>query len=190
VEIVSERGVVRSTSLDGVFVFAPHRHGDDRGWFVRTFDRSWCDDVGLDGDFVQHNQSRSIRGVLRGLHVRAGRGEAKLVRCARGTIVDHVVDVRPWSPTFRRSERFQLDDETLRVLYLPRFVAHGFQVTSEWADVCYSHSHPYVAGEDISIAWNDPSLSLEWPIPNPMLSDRDASARRLDELDLGAVFVR
>jgi dTDP-4-dehydrorhamnose 3,5-epimerase len=189
-EIVSEPGVVQSTSLDGVFVFAPQRHGDDRGWFVRTFDRSWCDDVGFDGDFVQHNQTRSARGVLRGLHVRVGRGEVKLVRCANGTVVDHIVDFRPWSPTFRCAERFILDDVDMRVLYLPPFVAHGFQVISKSADLCYSHSRAYVADEDISIAWNDPSLALEWPIPNPTLSERDASAPQLDEVDLYAMFVR
>lgn len=181
-------GIVQSTSLDGVHVFAPRRQGDDRGWFVRTFDRAWCDEVGVPADFVQHNQSRSARGVLRGLHVRIGAGEVKLVRCAHGAIVDHVVDVRPWSPTFRRTERFVLDDQQLLHLYLPPFVAHGFQVVTASADVCYSHSRPYVPGEDISIAWNDPSLALDWPLPEPALSARDASAPLLDEVDLVAIF--
>jgi dTDP-4-dehydrorhamnose 3,5-epimerase len=182
--------VVRPTSLDGVYLFRPQRLGDDRGWFVRTFDAGWCADAGLEDHFVQHNQSRSTRGVLRGLHVRTGEGEVKLVRCAHGSVVDHVVDVRPWSPTFRQTERFELDDLGAHVLYLPPFVAHGFQVTSPSADVCYAHSRPYVPGEDISIAWNDPSLGLAWPGADPILSPRDAAAPLLADVDLEALFLR
>lgn len=173
-----------STSIDGVLIFSPTRIADDRGWFVRTLDVEWCRRVGIEDRYVHHNQSRSSRGVLRGLHVRAGRGEAKMVRCARGAIVDHVVDLRPRSRTFLRTQRFELDDDRCDHLYLPPFVAHGFQVTSSEADVCYLHSEPYEAGADLAIAWNDPQLALEWPIMPPVVSDRDATAPRLAELDL------
>ena len=181
---------VAPTAIDGVYLLTPTPVGDERGWFSRTFDVAWCAAAGLETSFVQHNQSRSSRGVLRGLHVRGGEGETKLVRCARGAIVDFVVDVRPWSPTFRRSLRVVLDDVDLRQLYLPPFVAHGFQVVSDEADICYLHSRPYEPGADVSISWNDPTLDLDWPLADPVLSPKDAAAPMLGELDLGALFVR
>jgi dTDP-4-dehydrorhamnose 3,5-epimerase len=181
---------VMETAIDGVVVFTPTPVRDERGFFSRTLDVAWCAAQGLETEFVQHNQSRSTRGVLRGLHVRAGASEAKLVRCARGTIVDHVVDTRPWSPTFRRTERFVLDDEQLHHLYLPPCVAHGFQVVSDVADVCYLHSRSYEAGADLSLAWNDATLALDWPLLPPILSARDAAAPPLADVDLESVFER
>jgi dTDP-4-dehydrorhamnose 3,5-epimerase len=178
------------TAIDGVFAFRPAPFTDDRGWFARTLDLDWCERRGLETRFVQHNQSRSTRGVLRGLHVRAGRGETKLVRCARGRVVDHVVDARPWSPTFGRSERFVLDDEAMLHLYLPPFVAHGFQVVSEVADICYLHSRPYETGADLSVHWDDPALALDWPIRPPIVSERDAAAPPLADAGLAAAFER
>ena len=180
--------VVRATSIPGVVLLTPTPVADERGFFTRTLDLAWLDDAGLETRFVHHNQSRSLHGVLRGLHVRGGRGEVKLVRCARGTIVDHVVDTRPWSPTFRRVERVELDDVALQHLYLPPFVAHGFQVTSAEADVCYLHSRPYEPGADLALAWDDPSLGIAWPVQPPVVSARDAASPRLDEVDLAALF--
>ncbi|NNE11564.1 MAG: dTDP-4-dehydrorhamnose 3,5-epimerase family protein [Ilumatobacter sp.] len=171
-----------------MLVISPTRIEDDRGWFARTLDVAWLESAGLESRFPHHNQSRSHHGVLRGLHVRAGAGEVKLVRCARGSIVDLVVDVRPWSPTFRSVERFDLDDVRLEQLYLPPFVAHGFQVVSDVADVCYLHGRPYEPGADLAISWADPTLGLEWPILPPTISGRDADAPELDALDLGALF--
>lgn len=182
--------MVRSTSIDGVYLMTPRAVPDDRGWFTRTLDLDWCRDAGLESSFVQHNQSRSHHGVLRGLHVRGGRGETKLVRCARGAVVDFVVDTRPWSPTFRRVERFDLDDVAHHHLYLAPFVAHGFQVVSDDADVCYLHSRSYEPGADLAIAWDDPTLALAWPIDPPIVSERDAGAPGLDEIDLDAAFDR
>jgi dTDP-4-dehydrorhamnose 3,5-epimerase len=179
-----------STTIEGVHRFTPAPIRDERGFFSRTFDVEWCREAGVETEFVQHNQSRSAQGVLRGLHVRAGASEAKLVRCAHGSIVDFVVDVRPWSPTYRRVERFELNDETMVHLYLPPFVAHGFQVLSPHADVCYLHSRPYEAGADLAIAWNDPTLDIPWPITPPLLSERDRSAPLLSSIDLDAAFRR
>ena len=191
VEVVAHPdGEVRGTSIDGVFVLAPRVSSDERGWFARTLNLEWCRDAGLETSFVQHNQSRSHHAVLRGLHVRGGAGETKLVRCARGAVVDFVVDTRPWSPTFRRVERFELDDITHRHLYLSPFIAHGFQVVSDEADVCYLHSRPYEPDADLAVAWNDPTLSLAWPIVPPVLSGRDASAPTLGEIDLDSAFER
>lgn len=190
-EVVAEPNpFVRSTSIDGVFVITPRPVPDDRGWFTRTLDLEWCRAAGLETTFVQHNQSRSLHGVLRGLHVRGGQGETKLVRCARGAVVDYVVDTRPWSSTYRHVERVELDDVTHRHLYLAPFIAHGFQVVSGDADVCYLHSRPYEPGADLAVAWNDPSLGLDWPVDPPIVSDRDARAPRLAELDLDAAFDR
>jgi len=192
VDVVTEpsAGPVLATAIHDVFLIVPQPIHDERGWFTRTLDLDWCRDAGLGSEFVHHNQSRSPRGVLRGLHVRAGDGETKLVRCARGAIVEHVVDTRPWSPTFRHVERIELDDVELVQLYLPPFVAHGFQVVSEIADVCYLHSRPYEPGADLSIAWNDPSLDLDWPILPPLTSARDGSAPLLEAIDFETVFDR
>jgi dTDP-4-dehydrorhamnose 3,5-epimerase len=178
------------TSIEGVFAFQPTQITDDRGWFARSLDLAWCEALGLETTFVQHNQSRSMHGVLRGLHVRGGRGETKLVRCARGTVADYVVDTRPWSSTFGRSERFVLDDNAMVHLYLPPFVAHGFQVVSDVADICYLHSRPYEAGADLAVHWNDPALALDWPILPPVVSDRDAAAPLLADAGLATAFER
>jgi dTDP-4-dehydrorhamnose 3,5-epimerase len=191
VELVARPdGNVRATSIEGVFLMTPRVVHDARGWFTRTLNLEWCRDVGLDADFEQHNQSRSALGVLRGLHVRGGQGETKLVRCARGAVVDYVVDTRPWSPTFRRTERFELDDVSHHHLVLSPFIAHGFQVVSEEADICYLHSRPYEPAAEFVVAWNDASLALGWPIVPPIVSARDASAPRLAEIDLDAAFER
>ena len=183
-------GAVRTTSIDGVFVMTPRLVHDARGWFTRTLNLEWCRDVGIDADFVQHNQSRSRLAVLRGLHVRGGEGETKLVRCARGAVVDYVVDTRPWSATFRRTERFELDDVSHHHLVLSPFIAHGFQVVSDEADICYLHSRPYAPDAELTVAWNDASLALEWPINPPIVSARDAVAPPLAEIDLEAAFER
>jgi dTDP-4-dehydrorhamnose 3,5-epimerase len=153
-------------------------------------DLAWLEELGLETNFVQQNQSRSVHRVLRGIHVRGGVGEAKLVRCASGSIVDHVVDLRPWSPTYLRTERLVLDDVGMHHLYLPPFVAHGFQVTSDRADVCYHHSRSYEPGADLSFAWNDPDLALEWPVPDPIVSERDAEAPLVRDVDLSRAFQR
>lgn len=179
-----------ATSIDGVHLLTSVRHHDERGWFNRTLDLDWCAERGLPTHFPQHNQSRSHRGVLRGLHVRPGAGESKFVRCASGAVVDHVVDLRPWSPTFLQTERFELDDASMAQLYLPPFVAHGFQVVSDVADVCYLHSARFDGTADVSIAWDDPQLALDWPLGDPVLSERDAAAPRLATLDLDALFQR
>jgi dTDP-4-dehydrorhamnose 3,5-epimerase len=183
-------GEVRATSIDGVFVMTPRLVPDERGWSTRTLDLGWGREAGLESNFVRLNQSRSRRSVLRGLHVRGGRGETKLVRCTRGAVVDYVVDTRPWSPTFRLVERVTLDDVEHQHLILAPFVAHGFQVVSAEADVCYLHSRPYEPGCELAVAWNDPSLALGWPIDPPILSARDATAPTLAEIDIDAAFER
>ena len=168
---------VRTASIDGVLVFVPTPYRDDRGFFTRTFDADIAAVHGLDPrGFVQDSQSRSEGGTLRGLHGRSGRGEAKLVRCARGAIHDVVVDARPDSPTFGEVEAFRLDDEDFWHLYIPPGLLHGFQVLSEWADVCYRIDRPHDPTQDLSVRYDDPELAIRWPVPVVTLSSRDSAA--------------
>lgn len=132
--------------------------------------------AGLPVHWPQHNASRSLLGVVRGMHVRVGRGESKIVRCEHGAIDDVVVDVRPGSPTFLRQERFRLDDVDHRQLYLPPGVSHGYQALTDIALVCYLHSESYVPGEEQSFRHDDPALAITWPVTPVVTSDRDAAA--------------
>jgi dTDP-4-dehydrorhamnose 3,5-epimerase len=170
---------VETTSLHDVLLLVPEPFRDDRGWFSRTFDTAIFD-AAVEGtrsaDFTQDSQSRSHRGVVRGMHGRGRRGEAKLVRCAHGSVLDVLVDVRPGSPTFGAQESFVLDDQRLAHLYVPPGFLHGYQVTSDSADVCYRIDRPHAPGEDIGVAFDDPDLAIAWPEPVTIVSARDRAA--------------
>lgn len=143
---------------------------------------SWAE-AGIDHRrFVQANQSRSSHRTLRGLHLRAGPGEAKVVRCARGRMFDVVVDLRPRSPEFGRWERFLLDDEDHVQVYVPPGCGHGFQVLSDICDVCYLHDRYYEPALDVAVAWDDEDLAVAWPLPDPILSERDRTAPSLEAM--------
>lgn len=161
------------TRLDGLVLIEPAVHGDARGFFVETYGREAYRASGIGVEFVQDNHSRSSRGALRGLHYQRRPGQAKLVRAARGSIWDVVVDIRPSSPTLGQFEAFELDDVAHRQLFVPIGFAHGFAVLSEVADVAYKVSSPYDADEERGIAWDDPALGITWPVDEPILSDRD-----------------
>ncbi len=168
---------VQTTSLDGVLLFVPTPHRDERGWFSRTFDAAAARDAGLDPDaFLQDSQSRSAHGVIRGMHGRRDTGEAKLVRCAHGAIHDVVVDARPGSPTFGQSAAFLLDDETMHSLYIPRGFLHGFQSLTETADTCYRIDAEHDPSADLAVAFDDPELAIAWPLPPTLVSARDRAA--------------
>ncbi|MBF4764129.1 dTDP-4-dehydrorhamnose 3,5-epimerase family protein [Nocardioides islandensis] len=168
---------VETTDLCDVLVFRPVPHRDERGFFSRTFDAEVATAHGLDpASYVQDSQSRSTCGTLRGLHGRRGAGEAKLVRCARGAILDVVVDARPASPTFGRHQAFRLDDDELCMLHVPRGFLHGFQVLTEVADICYRIDRPHDPAEDVSVRYDDPDLAIDWPLPVDVLSPRDQAA--------------
>jgi len=170
------------TRLDGVALIEPEVHGDDRGFLVETFrDDAWRE-LGVGVDFVQDNHSRSSRDILRGLHFQTLPGQAKLVRCLRGRIWDVAVDLRSDSPTYRQWEGYELDDERHRQLFVPVGFAHGFCVLSEVADVAYKLSSPYDPATEAGIAWDDPDVGVEWPIADPVLSERDRSGPRLAEI--------
>jgi dTDP-4-dehydrorhamnose 3,5-epimerase len=174
---------VHPTELPGVLLLRPTPHRDERGLFTRTFDAAVARDAGLDPDaFVQDSQSRSWRGVLRGLHGRAGAGEAKLVRCAHGAVHDVLVDARSSSPTFGQHRAFRLDDVDFANLYVPAGFLHGFQTLTEVADVCYRINRVHDPADDLAVRYDDPELAIEWPLPVSVLSPRDAAAGSWSEL--------
>ena len=171
---------IERTTLTDVFVLAPEPFLDERGIFTRTFDANIFDAfIGVPGrsaSFVQDSQSRSWQGVIRGLHGRLGRGEAKLVRCANGAVHDVLVDTRRDSPSFARHEAFLLDDADFRHLYVPPGFLHGFQALTASADVCYRIDRQHDPSEDVAVAHNDPDLAITWPLPAALVSSRDANA--------------
>jgi dTDP-4-dehydrorhamnose 3,5-epimerase len=163
-----------------VLLIEPSPIADERGFFVRTMSADVLLQAGIDhAGFVQENQSRSRRGTLRGFHMRTALSESKLARCARGSVFEVVVDLRPWSSTFGRWEDFTLDDVAHRQVFVPAGCAHGFQVLSEWADICYKHDAVYAPELEGALAWDDPELAVPWPIADPILSDRDRTAPTL-----------
>jgi dTDP-4-dehydrorhamnose 3,5-epimerase len=169
------------TKLGGVVLIEPDIHGDDRGFLIETFRRDAWAEVGVDVEFVQHNQSRSVKDTLRGLHFQTKPGQAKLVRCPRGAIFDVAVDLRRGSPTFGQWEGHVLDDEAHRQLFVPAGFGHGFAVLSDLADVTYLLSSTYDPATEAGIAWADPDVGIKWPVSKPLLSDRDKTAPTLAE---------
>ncbi|MFD3515672.1 dTDP-4-dehydrorhamnose 3,5-epimerase [Streptomyces sp. NPDC058657] len=169
-------------AIEGAYLFEPTPYADERGFFCRTFDADVVRSVGLDPDaFVQDSVSRSARGVLRGLHLRSGAGEAKLVRCSYGRIFDVAVDLRPGSPTYLGRAFFELSDATQATLYIPAGCAHGFQALSQAADTSYRIDRPHDPAEDVTIAFDDPELAIPWPLAPVLMSSRDRGAPGLAE---------
>lgn len=172
---------VEPSDIEGLVLFVPTPFRDERGLFTRTFDTRIFDGA-LAGSgtsssmFTQDSQSRSIEGTIRGMHGRLGRGEAKLVRCAHGAVLDVVVDARPDSRTFGEVRSFILDDDTFAHLFIPPGFLHGFQALTETADVCYRIDRPHDPTEDIGVAFDDRTLAIEWPLEPTAISDRDRTA--------------
>lgn len=164
------------TRIPGVIVFQPKLFGDQRGFFMETYHLARYADNGLTRPFVQDNLSRSAFGVLRGLHLQNPAGQGKLVSVQRGAILDVAVDVRVGSPTFAQHVAVELNDDNRRQLWVPRGFAHGFAVQSEIADVSYKCDEFYSPDEELTIRWDDPDISIKWPIASPVLSKRDAEA--------------
>jgi dTDP-4-dehydrorhamnose 3,5-epimerase len=170
------------TKLDGVVLLEPEVHGDERGFMVESFSRETWAELGVEVEFVQHNHSRSSKGTLRGIHFQTEPGQAKLVRCPRGEIVDVAVDLRRGSPTYGQWEAHVLDDVHHHQLFVPVGFGHGFAVLSEVADVAYLVSSLYDPSTESGIAWDDPDVGVEWQVSEPLLSERDRSAPRLSEV--------
>lgn len=169
--------------LAGVLLLEPEIFSDERGFFMESYNRRRLTEFGIDQEFVQDNHSRSVRGVLRGLHYQLVHAQAKLVRVTRGRVFDVVVDIRRGSPTFARWAGIELGEENRLMLYAPAGFAHGFVTLSETAEFQYKCSDFYHARDERGIIWNDPSLRIEWPLAglDPMLSERDRVWRTLAE---------
>jgi len=174
--------VALETKLDGIVLIEPQVHGDERGFFVETFSRDAWRQLGVEAEFVQHNHSRSSQGTLRGIHFQTEPGQAKLLRCPRGAILDVAVDLRRGSPTYGQWEAHVLDDVQHHQLYVPIGFGHGFAVLSEVADVTYLVSSLYDPLTEAGIAWDDPDVGIDWQVEQPLLSERDKTAPKLSEI--------
>jgi dTDP-4-dehydrorhamnose 3,5-epimerase len=178
------------TRLDGPVLVSLVAYRDERGFFQETYRRSAYTDLGIPLEFVQDNHSRSTHGVVRGMHFQVGTGAGKLVRCARGAILDVVVDIRRGSPTFGEWESFELTDENFHQLYCPVGFAHGFCVLSEEADVMYKQSAYYDDALERGISYDDPDVAIAWPEGIDLEpSARDARAPLLSEIEAELPFV-
>ena len=176
------------TRIGGVVLLEPEVHGDQRGFTVETFRRDAWAELGINVEFVQHNHSRSAKNTLRGLHFQTEPGQAKLIRCSRGSIFDVAVDLHRGSPTYGEWEGHVLDDEGHHQLFIPAGFGHGFAVLSDLADVAYLLSSTYDPLTEAGIAWDDPDVGVEWPVADPLLSERDRKAPKLAEISHSLPF--
>jgi dTDP-4-dehydrorhamnose 3,5-epimerase len=179
-----------STRLDGIVLLTPTVHGDERGFFVETYREATWSAAGVPTTFRQDNQSRSRRGTVRGIHFQTHPGQGKLVRCARGTVWDVVVDLRRGSPTFGEWEGFELDDVHGHQLWIPVGFGHGFCVLSDVADFVYKCTNYYDPATESGIRFDDPEVGIDWPLPEDELlfSQRDHDAPHLSEVADGLPF--
>jgi dTDP-4-dehydrorhamnose 3,5-epimerase len=166
---------VTETMLPGVLVIEPRVFSDDRGFFLETFASARYAEAGMP-PFVQDNFSRSKRGTLRGLHFQEPQAQGKLVQVLRGVVFDVAVDIRRGSPTFGRWFGLELSGDRPQQLWIPPGFAHGFCVTSDEADFHYKCTAPYAPAAERSIRWDDPTLKIDWPVAQPLLSPKDAVA--------------
>jgi dTDP-4-dehydrorhamnose 3,5-epimerase len=174
---------VRETKLKDCVIIEPDVFGDERGFFLETFQAErYAAQAGITLPFVQDNHSRSSKGVLRGLHFQKTKPQGKLVRVVKGEVYDVAVDIRDGSPTFGQWEAVILSEENKAQLWVPPGFAHGFVVLSETADFVYKCTDYYDPSDEGSILWNDPDLNIPWPIDSPSLSDKDANAEKLVDL--------
>src|ERR671934_646730 len=173
---------VLSTRLHGLVLLAPSKFGDERGFFMETYRADVWAAEGVPTDFVQDNHSRSRRGTIRGIHFQTHPGQGKLVRVARGAVLDVVVDLRRGSPTFGEWEAFELDDVHGHQLWIPIGFGHGFCVLSEAADFVYKCTSYYHPATESGFRFDDPDVGIEWPDIELLYSERDRTAPRLAEI--------
>ncbi len=174
---------VETTPLEGVLLITPQVFGDDRGFFMETYNAAKTADLGVPELFVQDNHSRSSKGVLRGLHYQYPQWQGKLVRTISGEIFDVAVDIRANSPTYGQWFGVLLNDENKQQLYIPPGFAHGFCVTSDIADVAYKCTSDYQPNQDVGIRWDDPEIGIDWPIKDALLSEKDSAAPFLKDTE-------
>lgn len=180
--------IVTETTLPGVKLIEPKVFGDERGFFLESWNKRSFADAGLDLDFVQDNHSRSARGVLRGLHYQLQNPQGKLVRVTAGAVFDVAVDVRRSSPHFGKWVGYELSDANKRMLWVPPGFAHGFLVLSDTADFLYKCSQLYDGSDDRGVRWDDPAIGIDWPLVGltPQLSGKDAAAPLLADAQVFA----
>tara|TARA_B100000900_G_C20552126_1_gene705193 strand:- start:291 stop:836 length:546 start_codon:yes stop_codon:yes gene_type:complete len=175
---------VIETKIPEVLIFEPEQYNDDRGYFFETFRASIFDSAGIDLSFVQENQSGSVQGTLRGMHFQHEFPQGKLIRVIAGEVFDVAVDIRKSSSTFGEWVGINLSSDNKRQLWVPPGFAHGFYVTSKKAELCYKCTNYYCPEDDYSLLWNDPDVSIKWPLlsSEPLLSTKDATGKLLGEI--------
>jgi dTDP-4-dehydrorhamnose 3,5-epimerase len=179
---------VITCDIPGLLMIEPKVFGDARGFFMETWNRQRYAAAGLDWDFVQDNVSLSRRGILRGLHFQNPGGQGKLVYVLQGEVYDVAVDLRKSSPTFGRSYGLTLSAENKRQFFVPPGFAHGFAVLSETALFVYKCTSLYAPQNELTVAWNDPELGINWPLEAPVLSEKDAHGLRLRDIPRDRLF--
>lgn len=177
--------IVKKTKLKDCVIIKPKVHGDERGFFLETFQADrYAKLAGISLPFVQDNYSRSSKGVLRGLHFQKSKPQGKLVRVVKGEVYDVAVDIRQSSATYGQWESVILSEENKTQFWVPPGFAHGFVVLSEIADFEYKCTNFYDPSDERSLLWNDPHLNIPWPIENPKLSEKDANASLFSDLEI------
>ena len=175
------------TSINGVYIIEPAVFGDNRGYFMETYSKKDFEEIGLNYDFVQDNQSKSKKGVLRGLHFQKENSQAKLVRCIKGEVFDVAVDLRPGSSTYGKWEGVRLSEENKKMFMIPKGFAHGFLVLSDEAEFTYKCDDIYNPTAEGGLAWNDKEVAIEWPMENIkeeelLTSEKDSKWPTLEEI--------
>ncbi len=173
---------VTQTKLSGALIFEPKVFGDQRGFFMETWNQQRYKEAGLDVDFVQSNLSKSSKGVLRGLHFQNPNPQGKLVQILTGEVFDVAVDIRQGSPTFGQWHGEILTGDNHKQFYIPEGFAHGFCVLSDTAIFSYMCTNFYSPADEISLIWNDPFIEIDWPIDTPSLSEKDEKALSLEDI--------
>jgi dTDP-4-dehydrorhamnose 3,5-epimerase len=179
---------VIETSLPGVLVIEPTVYADERGFFMETYHSARFQALGIHAAFMQDNHSRSVRGVLRGLHYQEPNPQGKLIRCIRGSLLDVAVDIRKGSPQFGKWTSAELSEDNKRMMWVPPGFAHGFCALSDVAEMAYKCTALYEAQNDRVILWSDPDIGITWPNGNPILSPKDAAAPRLKDAEVLPLF--
>lgn len=176
---------ITKTKLDGVVIIEPDVFGDNRGFFMESWNKKKMEEAGLYYDFVQDNHSKStVKGTLRGIHFQKGnKAQAKLVRCVKGTVLDVAVDLRKNSPTFKQWVGVELSAENKKQLLIPRGFGHGFVTLTDDVEFLYKADNYYAPEADAGIRWNDPEIGVEWGVENPILSEKDKKNPFLKDCD-------
>ncbi len=174
---------ITKTKLESVVIIEPDVFGDNRGFFMESWNKKKMAEAGLDYDFVQDNHSKSmVKGTLRGIHFQKGdKAQAKLVRCVKGAVLDVAVDLRRNSPTFKQWVGVELSEENKKQLLIPRGFGHGFVTLTDDVEFLYKADNYYAPAADAGIRWNDPEIGVEWGIENPILSDKDKNNPFLED---------